>query len=96
MAETWGRGGAHRHTLRSLFIELRALDDVLDELFLSPPLLIVAPPHGSLVFTLESQVFASAAGRLSFITLLPSKTTCEAPCKSRISPVPKRKIPVPE
>ena len=41
-------------------------------------------------------MFAGAARVLSLIALLPSKTTCEAPCKSPISPVPKRKIPAPE
>lgn len=96
MAETWGGVGAHRHTLRSLLVELGALDDVLDDFFLTPSLIIVAPPHRPLVFALETQVFACAARGLSLITLLPSKTTCEAPCKGSVSPMPKRKIPAAE
>ena len=61
MAQAWGCVGAHRHTLRSLLVELCALDNVLDDFFLGPPLLIVAPPHRPLVFALKTQVFASAA-----------------------------------
>jgi hypothetical protein len=36
------------------------------------PLLIVAPPHWSLVLALETEMFAGAARRLALIALLAS------------------------
>lgn len=41
--------------------ELLALDDHLDVVFLHSPLLIVAPPHWSLVFAAKSEMFTSRA-----------------------------------
>lgn len=58
--------------MRGLFREFRALDDVLDHFLLLPPLLIVAPPHRSLVFAFESKMSAGLASGFSFIALLPS------------------------
>jgi hypothetical protein len=72
MTQAWWGVGAHGDTLGALLVELGALDDVLDHLLLIPPLLVVAPPHWSLVFALETKMFAGAAGRLAFIALLPS------------------------
>jgi len=65
--------------LCALLVELGALDNVLDHLLLIPPLFVVAPPHWPLVFALETEVFAGAAGGLSLITLLSSQAACEAP-----------------
>ena len=62
--------GAHCDALCTLLIELRALDNVLDDFFLVSPLLVVAPPHWSLVFALQAKMFAGAAGRLALVTLL--------------------------
>jgi hypothetical protein len=60
---------------------------------LRPPLFIVTPPHWPLVFALETKVSASTARRFSFITLLPSQATCEAPCKAPVSRLSMRGIP---
>jgi len=68
---------AHRRR-RDLLGELRPLDDGLDVFLLILPVLIIAPPHWSLVFAVETQVFASLAGGLAFIALLSSQSTCEA------------------
>lgn len=54
MAQTWWRISAKGHRIRCLLREFRALDDVFDGFLLLPSLLIVTPPHGSLVFALES------------------------------------------
>ena len=72
MAEAGRCVRANCDALRILLVELCALDDVLDDFLLVSPLLVVAPPHWSLVFTLETKMFACAARRLSLITLLPS------------------------
>ena len=72
MAQAWWGVCAYCDALCALLVELGALDDVLNHLLLVSPLLIVAPPHWSLVFALETEMFAGAAGRLSFIALLPS------------------------
>jgi hypothetical protein len=72
VAQAWWGVCADCDALCALLVELGALDDVLDDLLLVPPLLVVAPPHGSLVFTLETKVFACAARRLSLIALLAS------------------------
>ena len=85
MAEAWWRVGAHCDSLCGLFVQLRALDDVLDDLLLVLPLLTVAPPHWPLVFTLKTKVFASAARVLTLVALLPSQTACEAPCGATVS-----------
>ena len=69
---------AHRRRRRDFLGELRPLDDGLDVFLLILPVLIIAPPHRSLVLAVETQVFASLAGRLSFIALLSSQSTCEA------------------
>lgn len=63
---------------RSFLGELGALDNGLDVLLLLLALLIVAPPHGSLVITLQAEMLAGLAGRVAFVALLPSQTTCEA------------------
>ena len=60
MAETWRGVCAHCDALRTLLVELCAFDDILDDFFLVSPLFIVAPPHWSLVFALETEVFAGA------------------------------------
>lgn len=70
MAETWRGVGTHGDALHTLFIELGALNDVLDDFFLISPLLVVTPPHWSLVFALQTEMFAGAAGRLALVTLL--------------------------
>lgn len=58
--------------MRSLLGEFRSLDNVLDHFLLLPPLLIVAPPHRSLVLAFKSKVSASLASGFSFIALLSS------------------------
>lgn len=61
-----------------LFGELRPLDNVLDHFLLLPPLLVVAPPHGPLVFAFETKMSAGLAPRFSFVAFLPPQSTCEA------------------
>lgn len=93
MTKAWWCVGAHRAALCCLLVEFGALDDVFDDFFLRPPLFIVTPPHWPLVFALETKVSASTARRFSFITLLPSQATCEAPCKASVSRLSMRGIP---
>lgn len=68
--------------MRGLFVELGALDDVLYSLLLVPSLLVVAPPHWSLVFARKAQMSASFATRFALIALLPSQSACEAACEA--------------
>ena len=72
MAETWRSVRAQCDALRALIVEFCALDDVLDDFLLVSSLLVVAPPHWSLVFALQTEMFACATGRFSLIALLPS------------------------
>ena len=66
--------------MRGLLVQLGALDDILDSLLLASSLLIVAPPHWSLVFARKAQMSASFATRLALIALFPSQSACEAAC----------------
>jgi hypothetical protein len=59
-------------------LQLGVLDDVLDVLLLLAALLVVAPPHGPFVFTLEAEVAARSAARLALIALLSSKPASKA------------------
>jgi hypothetical protein len=72
VAEAWGSVRAQSDALCALLVELCALDDVLDDFLLVASLLVVAPPHWSLVFALQTEMFACATGRFSLIALLPS------------------------
>ena len=55
----------------ALLIELGLLDYILNIILLLPALLIITPPHWSLVVAGESQVLAGFALRLRFVALLP-------------------------
>jgi hypothetical protein len=72
MSESRGRVRTMSHRRRDLLGELRLFDDGLDVLLLGLPLFIVAPPHGPLVFALETKVFAGLAHWLAFVTFLSS------------------------
>lgn len=85
MAEAGWGVGAHRDALSGLLIELGALDDILDDFFLVSSLLVVAPPHGPLVFALEAEMLAGFTRWLALIALLPSQTACEASCRASVS-----------
>jgi hypothetical protein len=85
VTEAWRRVCAQCDALCTLLVELCALDDVLDDFLLVASLLIVAPPHWSLVLALQTKMFAGATRRLSLITLLASQATCEAPCTVSVS-----------
>lgn len=93
MAEAWWGVCVRCNTLSTLLIELRALDDVFNHFFLVCPVLVVAPPHWSLVFALQAKMFAGAARRLSLIALLSSQTACEASYRVRVRKMSKRRIP---
>lgn len=73
--------------LRRLLRQLRALDDIFDDLLLLLPLVVVAPPHRPFVFALEPEVFARFALPLTFVALLSSQATCEASCSSQPLPL---------
>ena len=63
---------------QTLLIGLSPLNDGLDVFLLLSSSLVVAPPVRSLVFTVETEVTTGFTFRLSLITLLTSKPTCEA------------------
>jgi hypothetical protein len=56
----------------SLLCELLPLDNHLNIVFLEPALIIVAPPHGPLVFASKPKVFACSAGWRTFVALFAS------------------------
>ena len=68
----------HRRHLRCLLRKLRPLYAILDELFLFPSLLVVAPPHRPLIIAFQAQVFARFALAFTLVTLLPPEPACEA------------------
>lgn len=72
-----GRGG--------LLGELLPLNDHLDIVFLQPALIIVAPPHGPLVFASEPEMFAGSAGRRALVALFSSQSACVATYEIRVS-----------
>lgn len=61
-----------------LFRQLLSLDDHLDVIFLAPALIVVAPPHWSLVLASKAKVFACGTAWRTLITLLSSKSACIA------------------
>ena len=72
MRQSWRGVGAGCDDLRCLLGELLPLDDHLDIVLLVPPLIIIAPPHWSLVVASKSQILASCAAWGTFVALLPS------------------------
>jgi hypothetical protein len=70
MVQTGGSAGRQWHSMGILLLQLGVLDDVLDVLLLIAALLVVAPPHGSLVFTLEAEIAACSTAAFAFIALL--------------------------
>jgi hypothetical protein len=72
--ESGRRVRAGRHDLRAagLLGELLPLDDHLDVVLLVPPLIVVAPPHWSLIIASQSQILASCAAWGTFVALLSS------------------------
>lgn len=58
--------------------QLRALDDIFDVLLLPPSLIVVAPPHWSLVLAGQAEMLAGLAFRFPLIALLSSQSACEA------------------
>lgn len=76
-----GREARRRRRRRygsGLFAELGLLDLVLDLFLLDFPLLIVPPPHRSLILALDAQITAGFAYWFVLVTFLSSKTTGKA------------------
>ena len=75
---------------RGLLCELLPLNDHLDVVFLQSALIIVAPPHGPLVFTSKPEVFACRAGRRALVALFSSQSACVASYGASVSRVNSR------
>ena len=60
VAEAWRCVYAGREWLIRLFVELGALNYVFDDFLLLSALLVIAPPHWSLVLAFESEMLASS------------------------------------
>jgi hypothetical protein len=93
MVQTRGSAGRQWHAMSILLLQLGMLDDILDVLLLLAALLVVAPPHGSLILALEAKIAACSAAGLALIALLPSKPASEA-ALTRVSALPNNDDPL--
>ncbi|KAL2287257.1 hypothetical protein FJTKL_05762 [Diaporthe vaccinii] len=67
--------------VRGLLGQLLPLDDHLDVVLVFSSCIVVAPPHGSLVFADETEMLARRAYGGAFVAFLPSQSASVAASK---------------